>query len=1133
MKVSVLLFCCVVCLISLNVYSQSAIINLEKEKVNFGEILKAIEEQSEYKVFYKNEQINLQRVVTLSSAKASISQVLNEALDDTDIIYTLIDRVIVLSPRKEHLMKHFTINGRILSDEGQPLPGVNVIEKGTSKGTITNNEGYYVITVSSTDAILVFSFVGYTTLEVPVSMQSEIDITMKPDYLELEEIIVVGYGVQKKGDLTGAISSVSGDKLMETHAAGVDQALQGRAAGVFVTSETGAPGSDIVVHVRGISSINRAEPFYVIDGAVSSYYSVSSLNPNDIESVEVLKDASSAAIYGASGGNGVILITTKQGIRNGLKAELDCYYGLQNPHSRIDMANTHEFFTIYNDIVPESRRWEQSEIDILPDVNYQDEIFENAPMSSINLSVSAGNQKSTFRFSTGYFTQDGVIANSKYNRINLRLNSHHKLSRFFTIGENISFSSENTYGYESWKINHAYQSPIALALQMHPFVEPYDDEGNWNTSPISGVENPFVEIDNTDRFVPEYRILGDLNLQVNIFKGLSYKTIFGGDLSMQYTREFLPEYYYSPSNTNPRSQLQRRIEKRYNWSWQHTLQYDISLADHDFRIMAGFESGYNFYEWAEGQRYSLINESVDMHYFNASLDERRIVLDGAASASSNYAYFGRINYGYKGKYLLTSNIRKDYSSKFGPDFRSGVFPAVSVGWKFSEEPFLKNVSYLSFGKIRAGWGQMGNSNIEPYKYYAVVHSENVYAYAIDNTMPPTTGASLHGIPNRELHWEAMNSTNIGIDLAFLEYRISMSADYFVKNNEGMLLERPLPSIAGTYQESPDNEGGETEYILNIGNNKNEGFDATLGFKNIKGVLKHIISANLTYVKNTVGNIEGDTIFNSATAYTFANMNFTAEGYPMGSLYGFVTDGVFRPGDAEIIDGELVVTNQPYYYLSNGTKRYAQPFAKPGDIRFVDINGDSVINDADRTVIGSPHPRFLLGISYNLTYRNFDFSMFWQGAFGHDIFQINKVWLYNNSGNFNWAAGATERYRDPVYAEDGETLLDPGNTDAALFRIDIADRNDNLRLSDFYIEKGDYMRLKNIQLGYTLPSKITMPAGIEKFRIYAGAKDLLTITRYPGLDPEIVARREDPTNQGIDVGVYPRPRVFIIGLNIEF
>jgi hypothetical protein len=414
-----------------------------------------------------------------------------------------------------------------------------------------------------------------------------------------------------------------------------------------------------------------------------------------------------------------------------------------------------------------------------------------------------------------------------------------------------------------------------------------------------------------------------------------------------------------------------------------------------------------------------------------------------------------------------------------------------------------------------------------------VRAENVYAYAIDNTMPPTTGASLHGIPNRALQWEAMNSTNVGIDLTFIENRISLTADYFIKNNEGMLLERPLPSLAGSYQESPDNEGGATEYIMNIGNNKNEGIETTLGFKNIRGKVKHTVDLNFTYVKNTVGEIAGDTIINSATAYTFSNMTFTAEGFPMGSLYGFKTDGLFTEDDCEMIDDVLVCTNQPYRVLSNGSIRYAQPFAQPGDLRFVDVNGDSTINDQDRTVIGNPHPKFLLGFSYNLTFKNFDFNMFWQGAFGHDIFQLNKVWLYNNSGNINWAADAKNRYRPPVYDEDGVTVLDPGNTDTELFRIVLTDRNNNLRLSDWYVESGDYFRLKNIQIGYTLPAKVTSMLGIDKFRVYAGAKDIVTITKYPGLDPEIYTSREDPTSQGLDLGVYQRPRVFIFGFNATF
>ncbi len=1029
-----------------------------------------------------------------------------------------------------------TITGKIITAEGEELPGVNIIIQGTSLGTVTDVDGNFSLDVpgENLSGKLQISYVGYLTEVVDMAGQTEINVTMIPDLQQLEEIVVVGYGVQKKSDLTGAIASVSGEKLSEVAVSGIDMALQGRAAGVYVTSESGAPGSDVVIEVRGVSSINKNDPLYVIDGAPSSHWAISAINPADIESIEVLKDASSAAIYGASGGTGVILITTKKGEKGKVKAELDYYFGLQNAHRRVDMCNTEEFFSIYNDIMPPARQWSDSMLVGLPNVNYQDLLYEDAPMHSVNLSVSGGNEASTYRFSAGYFYQGGVVPPSKYTRLNLRMNSSHKIAKRITFGENIALSNETYYGYENWRINHGYNSPISQAIQMHPFVEPYDSAGHWSTSPLSNVTNPFVEVDNTDRELPEYRFIGDLNLQIDIIKGLFYKTVLSADLNMRHDRDFVPEYFFNPTKNNPQSQLKRRDERTYSWAWSHVLQYDFSLfSDFNFSLMGGFSADYYLYEWEEGTRYELINETREMHYFDASLNEGSIVLNGGGNDVAGYGYFGRTNIDYRGKYLFTFNIRKDYSSKFGPEFRSGVFPAFSAGWKFSEEEFMKNLPFLSFGKIRAGWGQMGNSNIDPYKYIALVRAENVYAYAIDNTMPPHTGASLHGIPNRALHWEAMNSTNIGIDLAFLENRISLSADYFIKNNEGMLLERPLPALAGSYQESPDNEGGATEYVMNIGNNTNKGFEATVGFKNITGKFKHSIDFNFTYVKNEVGDIGGDTLISGVTAYTFTNMTFTAEGSPMGSLYGFVTDGLFTEEDAEMVNGVLVVTNQPYRTLPTGAIRYAQPFAQPGDFRFVDINGDSTINQYDRAVIGNPHPKFMVGFSYSLNFMNFDLSMFWQGAFGHDIFQLNKVWLYNTSGNINWCKDALNRYRDPVYDVDGVTLLDPGNTNTDLFKISLANRNDNLRLSDWYIENGDFLRLKNIQIGYSLPAKITNILNLEKLRVYVGAKDLVTLTKYPGLDPEIYTDREDPTARGLDVGVYQKPRVFIFGFNATF
>ncbi|UCH14029.1 MAG: SusC/RagA family TonB-linked outer membrane protein, partial [Bacteroidales bacterium] len=556
-----------------------------------------------------------------------------------------------------------TVTGKVTTVEGEELPGVNIVIVGTTIGTVSDVQGNYSLSVPEEhlSGILQISYIGYLTETIDIAGQTEINIILIPDLQQLDEVVVVGYGVQKKSDLTGSIASVSGDKLTEVAVSGVDMALQGRAAGVFVTSENGIPGSDVVVQVRGISSINGADPLYVIDGAASSHYTISALNPSDIESIEVLKDASSAAIYGASGGNGVILITTKQGSAGKLKAELDYYYGLQNPHRRVDMCNRDEFFDIYNNIVPEEDRYSDSLIATFPDINYQDEIYRNAEMHNVNFSLSGGNEQSTYRFSAGYFYQDGTIRNSGYSRINLRLNSLHNIGKRIKFGQNIALSNETIKGFETYKVNHGYLSVFSQALTMHPFVEPYDSTGNWSQSPLSNVTNPLVEIDVTDRELPEYRILGDLNLEVELIKGLSYKTILGADLNLRHDRNFVREYYYNPNTNNPQSYIVRRNERSYAWSWQHTLQYNLSLASHNIGAMAGFESGYDLYEWHQGTRYDLINETRAMHYFDASLNAESIILDGGGDDRASYSYFGRINYDYKGIFLLTANIRKDYS----------------------------------------------------------------------------------------------------------------------------------------------------------------------------------------------------------------------------------------------------------------------------------------------------------------------------------------------------------------------------------------------------------------------------------------------------------------------------------------
>jgi TonB-dependent starch-binding outer membrane protein SusC len=1026
-----------------------------------------------------------------------------------------------------HAQNLVQVTGQVTeSSSGEALPGVSILVKGTTKGTITDIDGRYLIEAASND-VLVFSFVGYLNEELRVGTNTTINVALIQDIIGLDEVVVTGYGVQRKSDLTGSIASVSGEEMTKMPSGTFDEALKGRAAGVFSTTESGAPGSNPVIRIRGISSINGGDPFIVIDGVPSSIFALSALNPSDIKSVEILKDASSQAIYGASGGNGVIIISTKGGDPKGLVTEVNYVYGLQNPYKFVEVMNTEQFFEVYNQLdIPAATRlnWSADTIAQLPDIDWQKELLQNAPMHNVNLSVAGGNDRSTFRFSTGYFYQDGVVPNSKYKRFNARINSLHSVTKRIKFGENLALAAEQYSGFEDYYYNHPFLSPVNMAVTSHPFVTPYiegaGDWDNWGISPIGNGRNPFMYVDITDRDIPTYRFDGDLNLSIDFIKGLTYKTILGGNMENGWTREFTPVYFFSPQLNNNTTQIRRQAWRNYGWYWQHTLTYNFTLASaFNFTLMGGFEAGYFLNEGIDGTRYNLINDSRLMHYFNASLNADDMILTsrGIIEDVANYAYFGRINADYKGKYLLTSNIRKDYSSRFGPNYRSGTFPSISVGWKFSEEAFMQNLSWLSFGKIRAGWGEIGNSGLDAYRYYARVVSTEVYNYPIDNS-GIAAGSAPHGVANPELRWEAMQSTNVGVDLTFFSNRLSITADYFRKTNDGMIMPLPIPDLMGAYQESPGNEGGATDYIVNLAEVENKGFDVSAGFKNISGQFKHDFNVNFSYVQNEVGDINNDTII-TGQSYFYSNLSFTAEGHPMGQFYGYVTDGLFRPEDARMIGGTLVVTNQPYTIRPAGDTVYAQPRAQPGDVRFKDLNDDGRINQDDRAVIGNPHPKFLLGINYNLSWKAFDFSMFWQGAFGHDIMMITKAWLYNNAGTSNWTPDVANRYTDE-------------NTDADLFRLSYTDANDNDRMSDFFIEPGDYLRLKNIQVGYTLPKSLMSRVGVENLRIYVGAKDLITFTNYPGVDPE-VAESRDPLISGIDVSAYPRPRVFHAGISATF
>jgi TonB-linked SusC/RagA family outer membrane protein len=1154
MKLTVLFFWLSALQISATVYSHDALINLKTERSSFEEIIKAIEEQSEFKVFYKNDQINLQREVTVSSRNATVYQMLDEALEGTDITYTLIDKVIVLSPRDRNLIQEkTTVTGKITTVEGEELPGVNVVIKGTTIGTVTDVDGNYTIEIPDEhlSGELQVSYIGYLSETFEIAGQEVLDITLIPDLQQLEEVVVIGYGVQKKSDLTGAVATVSGEKLSELPVLGVDQALQGRAAGVSVIQNTGIPGARASIQIRGISSINGTQPLIIINGARTS--DISMINPYDIESVEILKDASSAAIYGATGGNGVILITTKKGKPGKITTSFNYYRGWQKPWKKMDMMNSQEYAEVMNTITAinaysrgrEYIPW-TTQPDTLDNYDWQDIMFRTAIMENYDLSVSGGNEKSDYYFSANYLKQEGIIRKSDYDRMSFHINSNHKLNKIIKVGESVRFVKSKNIGYEEWEFQNEYNTPMLSILTMYPYLPPYDENGEWSISPF-GHDNPKVWEDVLDKTRNRYHVGGIGYVDLNLFKGFTYTSKISGGIRFDVNDQFRKIYHYSPTDFNDRSRVNKTIDQEYGWELQNYFNYNKTLLNnHNITLMAGHEAVYTKHTDMSGERIDLLTETPEMRYFDASTNNEEVLqfVEGGGWETAGYSYFGRINYDYKSKYLLTANIRNDYSSRFGPQYRSGVFPSFSVGWKFSEESFLENLGLLSFGKIRFSYGETGANAPGRYAYYARIHTNlEPYNYPIDSSDVPWPGGILAQIPNREMHWETMIMTNFGIDLGLFNNTLTITVDYFNKQNDGMLIYQTLPSIVGMYQyvEHTSQLGGDARPISNIGKIVNKGIEFTVGYRKVLGDLKASLDFNGSIVNNEVISIAGDSLYSGTTGVNLVNICLTTEGYPVSQFNGFKTDGIFTWDDAALDEnGDVYIWNQPFRIISEGDTAYMQRRAKPGDFRFVDVNGDTLLNDDDKTMIGNPIPKFIMGFSANLEYKNFDLNLFFEGKFGHDIFNGSKIYLMEQEVGWNRLKDVLDQYWDPIYDEEGNLVIE-GNTNTSLPRLDPRSENANFsRVSDFYVEDGSYLRLKNFQIGYTLPASLTGKVGIEKFRIYLGAKNLITITKYTGFDPEVGLvydndlESSDVLQQGIDkIGNYPHNRMFMLGVNLQF
>jgi TonB-dependent starch-binding outer membrane protein SusC len=1061
------------------------------------------------------------------------------------------------------------IRGKVTDAQGEPLIGANVVIEGTQTGTVSNIDGEYSLSNAPVGNVtLIIKYVGFTDIKVTAAVAenqtTELNATLQEDAQRLDEVVVIGYGTQKKSDLTGAVASVKTEDLQKSASTNIASALQGRTAGLQISQNSGAPGSGAKVYIRGVPTItqsggtNQGQAIWIVDGVGMD---PSNVNQNDIESIEVLKDAASSAIYGSGGGAGVILVTTKKGKQGKTQASLNYYHGWQQAAKKYDLTNGPEFGEMYSEMQTVSysniplvdprgrKKYKFLNWDSLPSYDYQDMIFRTAMTDNIDFSVSGGNENTTVYFGVGYQNQEGILNGSSYQKFNVKLNTTFKVNKWFTVGENFLFNQNKRIGFDEWQYLNEYESPIMKALTVHPYLAPYDSTGNYIPRQNGGnSESPLPSIELLNKESNGYTANGTFFGKIEPLKGLSLESRINGALYFGDNLNFQPTYWYGGGvgQYNSMEKISRGNQKDMSYNWQNIISYNRTIAnDFNVGIMAGFEVGMYKQEKMGAMRQKLFTEDPNMWYFDASTDDTTrsqiANLSGSGVKSTGYSYLGRFSFDYRGKYLFQFNWRRDASSKFGPDNRIGNFPGYSFGWKFTEEGFIKeNLPFLSFGKLRYSYGKTGINSIRDYSYFPTVSSQTTFSYYFGSAM--STGAGPDVSPNTLVHWEEIVSQDLGIDLTLLQNRLSLTADWFKRTNVGMLLPQTPAGVGGWTVRDPYQENSNTDSrpIMNIGNILNKGWELSIGWKSNLGQLKYSVDLNYTYVKNVAEDLGEDSVRVAGTSkYIPGNINHTLTGGGIGDFWGYKVERLFQVEDAVLQpDGKYIIVNQPSTIDTiTGEPIYAQPDAQPGDFKFVDVNGDGKIDESDMGVIGNPMPKHLLGLTLNLEYGWFDFMVFFEGKFGQKVFNAAKGYFYDQSGQYNWSPDyANSHYRaDDLNVTDNEgnvLYTFPANRDAEYPRLDKSNANKNFtRSSDFYVEDGSYLRLKNIQLGVSLPSKWLNKISLSQVRMYIGAQNLLTFTKYSGLDPEVPMR--EMLDAGIDNSFYPICRMYTIGANIKF
>ena len=984
----------------------------------------------------------------------------------------------------------------VVSSEGETLPGVNILIKGTAIGTITDFDGKYTIEAES-GATLVFSFIGYQSQEVPVDGRNTINVTMEADAQQLNEVVVVGYSTQRKSDLTGAVSQVSSDDIENYTFSDATQALQGRMSGVSVQQQGGAPGAGAVISIRGFGTLSDAGPLYVIDGMLTG--SMSSLNPSDIESISVLKDASASAIYGSRAANGVIIITTKKGSRGEINVDADVSYGFQEVINTFDWANARQYADIVNrandnDGTPRSPA-NDTQFNPNNTSNLYDESFRTAGLTNANLRLSGGGDNTLFSLSLNYFDQEGIVKFSDFERLTGRANGSFTKGRFrleTTIGLTRTVNNPNPY--------------FNKERNLIPTIRLMDDNGDWSASDIPDEpgaptigsfygpgtvinELGFAAIE--DRTITRNTVLGNVAASYEILNGLTYKLNLGLDFFDDNNYKFTPLHpVIVAGGNNDFAELSETNTRFLSSLIEHTLNYKRLINKHSIDLLGGYTA-------QETNRRTLGIQARRFPSNDVRVASAAEELSNAPSSDQTsviQSYFGRLSYTFDERFLLTATVRRDGSSLFREDLRWGTFPSMAIGWNISNEEFLKGSDFISYLKLRGSYGEIGSNNVG---VYAIDPSLNLFSeYIVGENPARVPGYSITRGVNANITWETTKTTNVGVEFGILDSKLNFTMDYFIKESEDVLVGLRLPFYTGTGNDVP----------FNTATVENKGFEFLADYADRVGDLGFNVSGNFTVIDNVVTALGDATpiIQGSFTSNTI-NSTKTDVGQPISSFFGYVVDGIYQS------DEEAAAAND----------QAGNPQA--GDFRFKDLDNDGDIDEDDRTYIGNPTPDFEYAFNVSLDWKGFDVNLFFNGVSGNVILNGTK---YRGYFDFNGN-----------YFADALNAWSPSNTGASIPRNTQADPGFNRRMSTFYLENGSYFRLRNAQIGFTLPTALVERIGISKARVYISTTNLFTITDYTGYYPEVGRNGRGGNrrifNSGVDEGAYPVPRDFRFGLQVSF